>query len=80
MRMMVARRKKITDLSQHMKTTGHSPKWNDVRIVYRGNNYKRRKFKEGVKITSHNKEQLMNTKKERKTIFNLWNIVLNIKT
>ena len=63
-----------------MKTTGHSPKWNDVRIVYRGNNYKRRKFKEAAKITSHNKEQLMNRKNERKAIFNLWNIVLNIKT
>ena len=26
--------KKITGLSQHMKTTGHSPNWDDVRIIY----------------------------------------------
>ena len=63
-----------------MKTTGHSSKWNDVRIAYRENNQKKRKFKEAAKITSHNKEQLMNRKNERKAIFNLWNIVLNIKT
>ena len=29
--------KKITSLSQHMKTTGHSHAWNDVRIIYREN-------------------------------------------
>ena len=31
-------------------------------------------------MASHNKEQLMNKKNERKTIFNLWDIVLNDKT
>ena len=68
--------KKITGLSQHMKTTGHSPAWDDVRIIYTENNWKKRNFKEAARITSHNKEQLMNKKDERKTISNLWNIVL----
>ena len=36
--------KKITGLSQHMKTTGHSPACDDVRIIYRENNWKKRKF------------------------------------
>ena len=72
--------KKITGLSQYMKTTGHSPAWNDVRIIYRENNWKKRKFKEAARITSHNKEQLMNKKDERKTISNLWNIVLYDET
>ena len=70
----------ITSLSQHMKTTGIPPAWDDIRIIYRENNWKKRKFKEAARITSHNKEQLMNKKHERKTISNLWNIVLNDKT
>ena len=72
--------KKITGVSKHMKTTGHFSAWNDVRIIYRENNWKKRKFKEAARIISHNKEQLMNKKDERKTISNLWNIVLNNKT
>ena len=73
--------KKITGLSQHMKSTGHFPVWDDVRIIYRENNWKKKKFKEAARKISHNKEQLMNKKKdERKTISNLWNIVLNYKT
>ena len=62
---------KITGLSQHMKTTGHSTVWDDVTIIYRENNSKKRKFKEAARITSHNKEQLINKKDERKTISNL---------
>ena len=72
--------KKITGLSQHMETTSQSPAWNDVTIIYRENNWKKRKLKEAVRITSHNKEKLMNKKDERKTISNLWNIVLSDKT
>ena len=71
---------KITDLSQYMKTTGHPPAWDDVRIIYRENNWKKGKFKEAPRITSQNKEQLMNKKGERKTSSNLWNIILNDKT
>ena len=62
------------------KTAGHSAAGDDVRIIYRENDWKKRKFKEAAKITSHNKENLINKKDERKTIFNLWNIVLNDKT
>ena len=62
--------KKITGLSQHVKTTGHSPAWDDVRIIYRENNWKKRKL-EAARITSYDKEQLMNKKDERKTTFNL---------
>ena len=51
-----------------MKTTGHYPVWDDVRIIYRENNWKKRKFNEATRITSHNKEQLMNKKYERKAI------------
>ena len=36
---------KITGLSQHMKTTGHSPAWVDVRIIYRENTRKRENSK-----------------------------------
>ena len=58
--------KKITALSQHMKTTSHSPAWDDTIIIYRENNWKNREFKEAARITSHNDEQLMNKKvKER---------------
>ena len=71
---------KITGLPQHMKTTDHSPAWDDVRILYRENNWKKRKFKESARITSHNKEQLMNKKDEKKTINNLWNRVLKDQT
>ena len=63
-----------------MKTTGHSPAWDGVRIIYSENNWRKRKFKEVARITSHNKEQLMNKKDERKTISNSWNILLNDKT
>ena len=38
-----------------MKTTGHSPMWDDGRIIYRENNWEKRKFKEAARITSHNK-------------------------
>ena len=34
--------KKITGLSQHTKTTGHSPAWDNVRIIYRENKWKKR--------------------------------------
>ena len=57
--------KKITGLSQHMKTTGHFPAWDDIRIIYRENNWKKRKFKEAAWITSHNKEQLINKKRKK---------------
>ena len=63
--------KKIIGPSLHMKTTGHSPTWDDVRIVDRENNWKTKKFKKAATIISHNKEQLMNEKDERKTISNL---------
>ena len=56
-----------------MKTTGHSPAWDNVIIIYRENNWKKRKFKEVARITSRNKDQLMNKIEERKTISNLWN-------
>ena len=36
--------KKITGLSQHMKTTSHSPARDDVRIIYREINWRKRKF------------------------------------
>ena len=54
-----------------MKATSHSPAWDDVRIIYRGNNWNKRKFKEAARATLHNKEQLMNKKGERKAISNL---------
>ena len=41
--------KKITGLSQHMKTTGYSPAWDDVRIIYRENNWKRESSKKQPK-------------------------------
>ena len=66
--------KKITSLPQHIKTVGHSSVWDDVRIIYRENNWKKRKSEEAARITSHNKEQLMNKKDERKSISNLCNI------
>ena len=72
--------KTITGLSQNMKTTGHFPAWDEVEITYDKKNLKKRKFKEAARITSHNKEQLMNKKDERKTISNLWKIVSNNKT
>ena len=47
--------KKMAGLSQLMKTTGHSPTWYEVRIIYRENNWKKRKLKEAARIKSHNK-------------------------
>ena len=46
--------KKITGLSQHKETTGNSPAWDDVRIIFRENNQKKRKFKEAARITTQN--------------------------
>ena len=40
--------KKITGLSQHMKTTGSSPTWDDVRII----------FKKTTRIREMSKKQL----------------------
>ena len=62
--------KMITDPSWHMETTGHSPVWDDVGIIYRESNWKKAKFKEAARITSQNKEQLINKKYEGKTISN----------
>ena len=52
--------KNTTGLSQHMKNISHSSTWDDVRIIYRENNWNKRKFKEASRITSNNKKQLMN--------------------
>ena len=75
----IAKDKKTIGLCQHKKTTGHSPVWDDVRIICRENNWKKRKFKETARVTSHKEKQLMNKKDERKTIADLWNIALNGK-
>ena len=40
--------KNITGLSQDIKGTGHSPVWDDVRICYRENNWKKRKLKKAA--------------------------------
>ena len=58
--------KKIPGLSRHKKTTSYSPTWDDVRIIYRENNWKKRKLKEIARIRSHNKKQLMNKKMWKK--------------
>ena len=42
-------------LSRHMKTAGYFPAWNDVRIIYRQSNWKKRKFEEAAKSKSQNK-------------------------
>ena len=47
--------KKITGLSQQIKTIDHSTVWDDVRIIYRKSKWKKRKFKEVARITSHNR-------------------------
>ena len=47
--------KKITGLSQQIKTMDHSTVWDDVRIIFRKNKWKKRKFKEAARITSHNR-------------------------
>ena len=31
-------KKKKTGLSQHLKTTGHSPAWDNVKLIYREGN------------------------------------------
>ena len=46
---------KITGLSQQIKTIDHSTVWDDVRIIYRKSKWKKRKFKEAARITSHNR-------------------------
>ena len=38
--------KTITGLSRNMKTTGHSPAWDEVGIIYGKKNLKKRKMKE----------------------------------
>ena len=52
-----------------MKTTGYPAVWDDVRIIDRENSWKKRKFKEAARITSHNKEQLMKKKIWKKDNF-----------
>ena len=63
-----------------MKSTGHSPARKHIRIIYRENNFKKRKFKEVARIKLHDNKQLMNKKDKRQAIFNLWKIFLNDKT
>ena len=48
-----------------MKTIVHSLVWVDVKIIYRENNWKKRNFKKAARITSQNKEQLINKKDEQ---------------
>ena len=71
--------KKITGFSQLRKTTGIPPAWDEVRIIYKENSHRKRKFKEATKRTPYNKEQLIN-KNERNSISNLWKLILNDKT
>ena len=72
--------KKITVVLQHIKNTGQARRWDDVRILYWENNWKKRKFKEATRITWQNKEQLINKNDERILICNSWNIILKDKT
>ena len=59
--------KKITGLSQYMKTSGHFSAW----MITGEYKWKKRKFNEAARIISQDREQLMNKKDERKTICNL---------
>ena len=68
----------MKDLSQHMKKRqGHKPACKDIKIIHDDNNWKKRQFKKAARIILHKKSQLMNKKEKRKTISNLWNIILN---
>ena len=76
----IAKRWKNIWTSQHLKTTGHSPAWHDAKLICRETDWKKRVYKETAVSASHNKEQLMNEKDERKAISNLLKIILNNKT
>ena len=71
---------KITGLSQRLRESRHTPIWKEVEIIAKENNIVKRKFQEIVAITQERKENLLNKKKYREDISDIWSeIITQIK-
>ena len=61
----------MSGLSQHIVQYNHTVDWDNVEILYRENNFRRRKFKEAIAINK-NINGVMNKKEEVKVLSNIW--------
>ena len=67
---------KITDLSQHLLESRHTPIWKEVEIIAKENNIVKQKFKESVAIMQERKDNLWNKTEERKVISDIWSAII----
>ena len=72
---ITSEKEKMSGLSQHIKQTGHQAKFNDVKVLYKENNFAKRKFKEAIAIKKH-KCNLLNKKEEIKILSDAWENLL----
>ena len=68
--------KNISGLSEHMKKHGHTIKRENIRIVAREKDYKKRLFKEAMLIIKEKEKELMNKKEEKVEVSNIWRKIL----
>ena len=61
----------ISGLSQHAKETGHEIDWEGVEIIYKENNFNKRKFKEAL-VIKENSDKILNKKEEIRILSSIW--------
>ena len=61
----------MSGLSQHIVQCNHEVEWDDVKILCRENDFKKRKFQEAIAI-KNDINRAMNKKEDVKVISNIW--------
>ena len=61
---------KASGLSQHLKQTNHEANFNDVKVLYKEKDFRKRRFKEAFTIKKH-KSNLLNRKEEIQLLSNV---------
>ena len=68
---VVRGKENISGLSKHIRDTNHNIDWDNIYVLNKENDFRKRKFKEAVAIRKMTKKT-MNKKEEVKTISSIW--------
>ena len=66
---------KVSGLSQHLRQTNHEANFDEVKVLHKERDYKKRKFKEALEIKKY-KSNLLNKKDEIQILSNVWENLL----
>ena len=66
----------ISGLSKHIRDNKHNVDWENVIILHKENDFRKRKFKEAVAIKKIGQNETMNKKEEVKVISDIWGNII----